>query len=145
MPYAGFEMPKTPKLKPMVEYPELDLTGLKDWLSSSLARQYMGAGFRPSQIGGIAGQAYAPLLQMEAEYPFKKWGAGEEARRFGAGYGADIWRTEAGMKQNTWSQMLQAALERARLAAQERMFGAQFEHTFLSPGARQGGSYNLRP
>lgn len=124
MPTVGvgkLDRPQAPKLEPMAKYPALDLTGIKDWLSSSLARQYMGAGFRPSQIGGIAAQAYAPMLQMEAQYPFQKWGAGEEARRFGAGYGADIWRTEAGMEQDTWSKMLMAALQRQEMQLRERM------------------------
>ena len=123
MPRFGtpeFNMPEAPKLPAMEPYPELDMTGLKDWLSSSLARQYMGAGWRPSQIGGLVTQAYSPLLQMEAQYPFQKWGAGEEARRFGAGYEADIWGKQATMEMDEWSKMLMAALQRESMMQQER-------------------------
>jgi hypothetical protein len=123
--YGGYDIPKAPVIPKMATYPGLDLTGLKDWLSQSLARQYMGAGWRPSQIGGLVGQAYSPLLQMEAQYPFQKWGAEEEARRWGAGMGTDVWKTQAGLGADIWSKMLMAALQKEQTAMQEKMWQAE--------------------
>lgn len=135
--FSGFDQPKAPKLAGMEPYPGLDLSGLKDWVSESLARQFMPGKLYPSQIASTAAQAYSPLLKMEAEYPFQKWGAGEEARRFGAGYSADIWGKQLMAGLDEWSQMLQAALAGKEMAQRERFAQRQF----MSPMERMGGPY----
>ena len=120
-----YGVPEPPAIPKATTYPELDIGGYQNWLTSMLARQLMPGRLYPEQIAGTAYQMLGPLMQMKANYPFQRYEAEESARRWGAGMGTDIWKTQAGLGADIWSKMLQASLARAEMAMKERMWEAE--------------------
>jgi len=120
----GFGGPGPPPVPGRAPFPEIDFAGLKDWLSSSMARQFMPGRLYPSQIGKAASEAYAPLLQMKTMLPLQKYEAGESARRFDYGAEAD-----------TWSKMLAAIMNQQGMGLQARgMFPGLWDLKQYMPG-----------
>lgn len=144
MPTMGGGRPgfsTAPAIPKPIKYPELDIGGLQDWLSSMMGRQLMPGKLTPERIGGITNQMLGPLMQMKAQYPFQKYGAETQQQQWG--YGAELqpWSQQYGTEADMWKARLMAMLQLREMSMREKMF----ERESMSPMERYGGPYNLRP